>query len=142
MCGSRGGQGVGTPPLKNHKKIGYLSNTGPDPLKNYKATKPAFNFGPTSARQFRWRADDGPLILVFGSFLPSSTKKTHKKTLSRMDPLWQNCLNPRMSSQTTQIAFFIYWHAEMPQIDCAPRMLIPEFHKSVRSLLVWRCSSK
>ena len=49
--------------MKNHKNIGFLSNTGPDPLKNYKATKPAFNFGPLSA--FRWRANDGPLIVVF-----------------------------------------------------------------------------
>ena len=24
---------------------------------------------------FRWRADDGPLLVVFGSSLPSSTKK-------------------------------------------------------------------
>ena len=32
------------PPLKNHKNIGFLSNTGPDLLKNHKATKPAFNF--------------------------------------------------------------------------------------------------
>ena len=37
--------------LKNHKNIGFLSNTGPDPLKNHKATKPAFNVGPPSARQ-------------------------------------------------------------------------------------------
>ena len=29
--------------LKNHKSIGFLSNTGPDPLKNHKATEPAFN---------------------------------------------------------------------------------------------------
>ena len=28
-------------PLKNHKKIGFLSNTGPDPLKNHKATEPS-----------------------------------------------------------------------------------------------------
>ena len=29
-----GGQGVSTPPppLKNHKNVGFLSNTGPDPL--------------------------------------------------------------------------------------------------------------
>ena len=35
MDGSRGGgQGVRTPPpLKNHKNIGFSSNTGPDPLK-------------------------------------------------------------------------------------------------------------
>ena len=42
------------PPLKNHKNIGFLSNTGPDPLRNHKATKPAFNVGPSSARQ--WNA--------------------------------------------------------------------------------------
>ena len=49
----RGGQGVRTPLplLKNHKILGFLSNTGPDILKNHKATKPAFNFGPLSARQ-------------------------------------------------------------------------------------------
>ena len=45
-----GGQG-GPDPLKNHKNIGFLRNTGTDPLKNRKATKPAFNVGPSSARQ-------------------------------------------------------------------------------------------
>ena len=44
-------------PLKNHNNIGLLSNTGPDPL------------------AFHWRADEGPLIVVFGSSLPSSNKK-------------------------------------------------------------------
>ena len=53
MCGSRGGMGIRTPPppFKNHKNIGFLSNTRPDPLKNHKATKPAFNIGPSSTRQ-------------------------------------------------------------------------------------------
>ena len=41
----------GTSPLKNHKNLGFLSNTGPDLLKNHKATKPAFNVGPLLARQ-------------------------------------------------------------------------------------------
>ena len=66
-------------PIKNHKNIGFLSNTGPDPLKNHKALKPAFNVWPTLARQRNaikmavcWRPDDGLLIVVFGSFLPSS----------------------------------------------------------------------
>ena len=67
-----GGRGSGLP-LKNHKNIGFSSNTGPDPLKNRKATKPAFIVGPSSARQRN--ADDGPLIVVLGSSLPSSTKK-------------------------------------------------------------------
>ena len=33
--GGGGGQGD-VPPLKNHKNIGFLSNTGPDPKKNKK----------------------------------------------------------------------------------------------------------
>ena len=45
-----GGGGVWTP-LKNHKNIGFLRNSGPDPLKIYEATEPAFNVGPSSARQ-------------------------------------------------------------------------------------------
>ena len=45
-------RGAGGPDtLKNHKTIGFLSNTGPDPLTNHKATKPAFNVGSSSARQ-------------------------------------------------------------------------------------------
>ena len=64
------------PPLKNHNTIGFLSNTGPDPQKNHKVTKPAFNIGPSYVRQaFRWRAVIGPLMVVFGSSLPSLTKK-------------------------------------------------------------------
>ena len=54
------------PPLKNHKNIGFISNIGPDPLKNHKATNP--NGGV-------WQADNGPFIVVFGSSIPSSTKK-------------------------------------------------------------------
>ena len=54
MCGCRGGDrgfGPPPPPLKNHKNIGFLSNTGPDPLKKHKAPKPAVNIGPSSACQ-------------------------------------------------------------------------------------------
>ena len=53
--------------------MGFISNTGPDPLKNQKATKPAFIIEPSSARKrnaismaLRWRANDGPFIMVFG----------------------------------------------------------------------------
>ena len=35
-------------------------------------------------------------MVVFGSFLPSSTKKNPQKTPSKLDPLWQNFLDPRM----------------------------------------------
>ena len=53
-----GGHGVRTP-LKNHKNIGFLSNTSPDPLKNHKATKPAFSLG------HYWHASETPFKLRF-----------------------------------------------------------------------------
>ena len=46
-----GGAGVRPFPLKNHKNIGFLGNTGPDPMENHKAYKPALNVGPPSACQ-------------------------------------------------------------------------------------------
>ena len=51
--GGEGEGGVHTPPLKNHKNIGFHSNTGPDPMKseNHNVFKPALNVGPSSARQ-------------------------------------------------------------------------------------------
>ena len=49
--GGQGGPDPPPPPLKNHKNIGFLSNTGPDPLKNHKFTKPEFNVGLSSAHQ-------------------------------------------------------------------------------------------
>ena len=62
--------GPDPPPEKSQKYKGsllYLSGS----LANHKATKPAFNVGPSLARQrnaikCRWRADDDPLIVVFG----------------------------------------------------------------------------
>ena len=49
MCGSRGGDRGSGHPLKNHKNIEFLSDTGPDPMKNQRAIKPAFNVGPLMA---------------------------------------------------------------------------------------------
>ena len=89
--GSRGGTG-GADPLKNHKAIGFICNTCPDPHINHKATKTAFKVGPPSAGAlqrnaisiaFRWRADDGQLLVVFG---PHQLKNTHKKKI-KVDPL-------------------------------------------------------
>ena len=85
-----GGGRRSVPPPEKSQKIGFLSNTDPDSLKDHKATKPEFNVGPSSARQrnaikmaFRWRADDGPPLVVFGSSLLSPTNKT----LTILDPL-------------------------------------------------------
>ena len=84
-----GGGGRGSdpppPPRENHKDIEFLINTGLDPMENHKGTETTFNIGPPSARQrnaikmaFRWWADDGPLLVVFGSTLPASTKKSFR----------------------------------------------------------------
>ena len=97
-------RGGGPDPLKNHKNIGFLSNTGLDPLKNHKATKPAFNVGPASACQqnvismaLRWLADDGRFIAAFIYSIPhQQKKKKKKKKLSYLDPLR---LGPRMTLQ-------------------------------------------
>ena len=86
MHGFRWGTG-GTdppPPLENHKNIGFFSNTGLDPLKITKLPSQHSMLGlhwHTSKTlfchfmAFCWRCSDGPLKLVFGFSLPSSTKK-------------------------------------------------------------------
>ena len=74
---------VGPPSLEKSQKYRVLCNTGLDPPeKSQSYTQPAFNVGPSSTRQgnaitmaFRWLADDGPLLVVFGFSLPSATKK-------------------------------------------------------------------
>ena len=89
MGGSRG-RGTGGPPLKTHKNIGFLCNTGLDPLKSHEATKSTFNVGPSSV--FCWRADDDPFIAVFGSSIPSSTNKI----VIKFGPPLKKLLDPRM----------------------------------------------
>ena len=111
MCGSRGrGQGVRTP-LKNHKNIGFLSYSGPDPLKYHKATEPAFNVGPSSARQrnaismaYRLRADDGQLIVVFGSNHPSSKKDLPLTKFSGS----AHVLSPQIRVDDESMPFYVY----------------------------------
>ena len=78
------GQGVRTP-VENHKNMGSFSNTGPDP--SYQASiQCRAIIGPLAKRHlkaFRWWADDGPLLVSYGSSVtPSSTEKE-----SEFDPL-------------------------------------------------------
>ena len=76
--------GPDTPsPEKKSQNIGFLSNTGLE-----LQSKPAFTVAPLSA-------DDGPLKVVFGSPLPSSTKM-YLKLKVKFGPLGQNVLDPRM----------------------------------------------
>ena len=52
--------GTGGPESLNSQAIGFLRNTGQDQMKNHEASKPAFNVGQSA---FRWRANDGPLLV-------------------------------------------------------------------------------
>ena len=59
-----GDRGYG-PHSKNHKNVGFLTETDLDPLENHKATKLAFNVGPyrpTSETPFKWRFAGGPIM--------------------------------------------------------------------------------
>ena len=65
------------PPPWKIIKIGFPSNIGPDPLKITKLPSQNSMLGHrrhVGKTPFKW-ADDGPLKVVFGSFLPLSTKK-------------------------------------------------------------------
>ena len=89
MRGSRGrGQKVRTPPppspVKYHKNLKFLSNTGPDPLKFLKLPSQHSTLGHRRRlKAFHWRADDGPLLVIFGSSLPY---KRRKKRCQKSDP--------------------------------------------------------
>ena len=101
MCGSRGGQGVRTP-LKNNKKIMFLSNTCPDSLKNHRGAKSDLMLGRhrhATEAPLEWRFDGGPMMAHFWWHLdPLSLYhlSSKKKYVFRFGPLWQNFLDPRM----------------------------------------------
>ena len=67
MGGSGSIGGTGTP-SKNHKMIGFHSNTGPGPLKNYKATHPAVNVGSPLAFQRNAISILDPLMVLLYSY--------------------------------------------------------------------------
>ena len=85
----RGGQGSGPPPpLKNHKNIGFLSNTGPDPLKIHKLPSQHSMLGhhqpvPVSETPFKWRFAGRPVMARFKYFLDGLTPHKKKKKKSQ-----------------------------------------------------------
>ena len=69
MCGYRGGGGggwgSGPPPLKNHKNIGFISNTGVDTLKITKLSSKHSMFGHhrhASEMPFKWHCAGGSMM--------------------------------------------------------------------------------
>ena len=60
-----------------------------------------------SEMPFQWRLAGGPMIAHFLELhfdplsIPSAKKKHTDKTLSVLDPLWQNFLDPRMQDNVS-----------------------------------------
>ena len=85
--------------LENYKNIGFLSNTGPEPLKNHSYQSSVQCWvtilsGVSLAGRW-WPTNSG--IWIFPLLITQQTKKnSKKKTLSKLDPLWQNFLDLRM----------------------------------------------
>ena len=119
--------GTGSPgPLKNHESIGCLSNTDPDSLKITRLPSQHSMLGHhrhASKTPFKW-ADNGPIIVIFGSFLsqvikvwPPLTKLSGSAhgsiaNISISFFRWRECtalLNENMSWQITAHVK-VFWH--------------------------------
>ena len=81
---SEGGHGVWTPPppMKNHRTIGFSSNTGMDLHKKSQGYQASIKC---------W-AIIGTTVSPFINYEKNNNKK---KTLPKSDPLWQKFLDPR-----------------------------------------------
>ena len=83
------GSGPSPPPWKITKIKGFLAILDRIPWnsqnsQSYQACIPwRTSVGPSTKRRFCWRVDDSPLIAVFGSSLPSPTKKNQTKKKKR-----------------------------------------------------------
>ena len=89
---------------KKHKDIEFLSNTGPNNLRNHKATK---------SLSIQCWGIIGQLLLLFGSFLPSSIhKQSNKKRCQgqRWIPPSRltNCMDPRMYCNVNNYQSIMY----------------------------------
>ena len=98
LCGSR--EGTGGPSLKNHKNIGFLSNCGPDPLNITKLPRQHSMLGHhqhASETPFKWRFAGWPTMTHLKWYLGSSSPhQLKRKPMSKLDPLRQYFLDPRM----------------------------------------------
>ena len=83
--------GSGPPtPTKNHKNIGFLSNTGPDPLKTTKQPSQHSMLGHhrhASETPFKWRVAGGPMMARGIWILPPLINYKEEKKRCQIGPL-------------------------------------------------------
>ena len=88
--GGGGAGGLDPPPLKNHKNIGFLGNTGTEPWTITKLQgqhSMSGHYRPASETPFKWRSAGGPMMTRLKWYLNASSP--HKKNIVRVssDPL-------------------------------------------------------
>ena len=52
-----------------------------------------------SKTPFKWRFPGGPIMTHLKWYMDPSSPHQLTKMLSKLDPLWQNCLDPRMECE-------------------------------------------
>ena len=73
--------GPDPPPLKNHKNIGFLGPWKITKLPSQHSMLGHHRPASETPMAFHWRADDGLLLVLFGSSFPSSKKQQQKRRI-------------------------------------------------------------
>ena len=116
-CADPEGVGGWTPSLKNHKKSGFLailigipwkSQSYPASIQCWAIIGPPVKHHCVSLAGRWWPSFIA--ILIPSSSLSSSKNqnKKHQKTLSELDPFWQNFLDPRMLQSSCFCSNYIF----------------------------------
>ena len=114
MGGSRGG--TRGPPMKNHKNIWFLSNTGPGPLKFTKLPKLAFNFGPLLPHHRN-------VTYLFGSSRPLKKKEKKCKSWTPSDKnFWIRALDIAASQPMIHHHHTTFFSLKIAVFSCSFRV--------------------
>ena len=95
-------------PLKNHKNIEFLSNTGPDPLKNHKAPNQhsmLVHHRPASETPFKWCFAGGSMMARLQWYLDPSYPHQLKKVVKVGPPLTKLSWSAHAFSFHTDLLF-------------------------------------
>ena len=107
-CADPEGETAGPDPLKNHKFIGFSSNTGPDPLKITKLPNQHSTVGhyrPASETPFQWRFAGRPVIFAFGGLWSLAPLKKCQSWTPSDKTLWIRAWIRRFTSNYQQFEY-------------------------------------
>ena len=97
------------PPWKITKIEGFIAILVRVPWKSAKLTIQHSMLGHhrhASETPFKWRFADGPMLVSILWYLDPLSSNQLKNSLAKLDPLWQNFLDPRMATTKSRIPIF------------------------------------